>query len=131
MPDAAPPDAAADAPDAGPQPPACGDGTVDPGEQCDDGNRMSSDGCSSECVLESDSWKNLTPNPMPPRAGHAMAYDSARDRVVLFGGTTTQPTSDTWEWDGATWTLLAPPHVPPARTGAAMVFDSARSPIVL
>ncbi len=30
----------------------CGDGTVDGGEACDDGNRTSCDGCSRECVAE-------------------------------------------------------------------------------
>ena len=30
----------------------CGNGTVDPGEQCDDGNNTSSDGCSAGCNLE-------------------------------------------------------------------------------
>ncbi len=33
-------------------PPACGDGFVDPGEQCDDGNTVSGDGCSATCKLE-------------------------------------------------------------------------------
>jgi cysteine-rich repeat protein len=32
--------------------PVCGNGHVDPGEQCDDGNRISGDGCSSTCRLE-------------------------------------------------------------------------------
>jgi len=38
-----------------------------------------------------------------------MAYDSARDRVVLFGGTAVEGGSDvyyygeTWEWDGQAW----------------------------
>mmetsp|Transcript_15303 Transcript_15303/g.38981 ORF Transcript_15303/g.38981 Transcript_15303/m.38981 type:complete len:1028 (+) Transcript_15303:199-3282(+) len=38
----------------------CGDGNVDPGEQCDDGNQASGDGCSSSCVTEtcSDGIKN-------------------------------------------------------------------------
>ena len=31
----------------------CGNGVVDPGEQCDDGNLMDHDGCSSSCQLES------------------------------------------------------------------------------
>ena len=31
----------------------CGDGTLDEGEQCDDGNRTSFDGCSAACELES------------------------------------------------------------------------------
>jgi cysteine-rich repeat protein len=30
----------------------CGDGHKDPGEQCDDGNMMSGDGCSSSCTVE-------------------------------------------------------------------------------
>ena len=30
----------------------CGDGTLDPGEECDDGNTTDGDGCDSECVLE-------------------------------------------------------------------------------
>lgn len=30
----------------------CGDGVVDAGEQCDDGNQISGDGCSSTCTVE-------------------------------------------------------------------------------
>jgi len=33
-------------------PPICGDGAVDPGEQCDDSNLISGDGCSASCVTE-------------------------------------------------------------------------------
>jgi cysteine-rich repeat protein len=36
---------------------ACGDGIVDPGEGCDDGNTVSGDGCSATCTVE-------TPHPM-------------------------------------------------------------------
>lgn len=32
----------------------CGNKIVDPGEQCDDGNRISGDGCSKYCMLEDD-----------------------------------------------------------------------------
>ena len=31
---------------------ACGDGNLDPGEQCDDGNTVSCDGCSASCQIE-------------------------------------------------------------------------------
>jgi len=31
---------------------ACGDGNVDPGEDCDDGDQVSGDGCSSDCKVE-------------------------------------------------------------------------------
>jgi CSLREA domain-containing protein len=33
--------------------PACGDGTVDAGEECDDGNTSDGDGCSANCTVES------------------------------------------------------------------------------
>jgi cysteine-rich repeat protein len=33
-------------------PPGCGDGILNPGEQCDDGNLVSGDGCSSSCQVE-------------------------------------------------------------------------------
>ncbi|MCF7812025.1 DUF4215 domain-containing protein [Candidatus Gracilibacteria bacterium] len=36
-----------------PPDPACGDGTVDSGEECDDGNISNGDGCSSSCTWES------------------------------------------------------------------------------
>ena len=32
-------------------------------------------------------WRMLSPTTSPPaRRGHAMAYDAARQRIVLFGG---------------------------------------------
>ena len=34
--------------------PVCGDGVVDPGEECDDGNTADGDCCSSTCTLEPD-----------------------------------------------------------------------------
>lgn len=40
----------------------CGDLVVDPGEQCDDGNIMDSDGCSSTCQLQ-----DLPPPPPPAK----------------------------------------------------------------
>ncbi len=42
-----------------------------------------------------------------PRLGHAMAYDSTRQRIVLFGGRLVGTRfGDTWEWDGANWTQV-------------------------
>jgi hypothetical protein len=60
-----------------------------------------------------------------------MAYDSARQRVVLFGGKlTAQDTRDTWEWDGEDWTQVAD-EGPAARSGHVMAFDSKRNKTVL
>jgi len=65
------------------------------------------------------------------RYDHAMAYDAARERVLLFGGVDEQTIHDeTWEWDGARWHLRAQ-GVPHSRTGPAMVYDSARGVCVM
>ena len=36
---------------------------------------------------------------------HALAFDAARGRTVLFGGGNGAGATfdDTWEWDGSTW----------------------------
>ena len=51
------------------------------------------------------SWTQASPAASPPaRMTHAIAYDSRRERVVLFGGSDgTRTFGDTWEWDGTTW----------------------------
>ena len=43
-----------------------------------------------------------------------MTYDEARGQVVLFGGTTngTNRRSDTWGWDGTSWTQRKPATAP-------------------
>lgn len=38
--------------------PSCGDGILDAGEQCDDGNNINGDCCSSTCELEADTCPN-------------------------------------------------------------------------
>ncbi|MDY0004664.1 MAG: DUF4215 domain-containing protein, partial [Polyangia bacterium] len=79
-------------------------------------------------------WVRRTPKNIPPaRSGHAMAYDAARERVLLFGGSSGQfsKRTDTWEWDGADWTLLTPANFPPGRSAHAMAFDAGRGRVVL
>jgi hypothetical protein len=71
--------------------------------------------------------QDIGPN---PRNGHAMAYDSARGRVVLFGGEGNVPFNDTWEWDGVNWTQVADTG-PSVRRGHAMAGDAKRQRIVL
>jgi hypothetical protein len=42
-------------------------------------------------------------------------------KIVLYGGQGADGLlADTWEWDGATWTQLAPSSSPPARRGHAL-----------
>jgi len=67
-----------------------------------------------------------------PRVGHAMAYDSSRERLVLFGGDSLRVAlfNDTWEWDGENWTQMADIG-PSPRSGHAMAFDMSRQRVVL
>jgi len=80
-----------------------------------------------------ENWKRLSPVNIPPgREKHVMAYDEARDRIVLFGGSADNLLfNDTWEWDGTDWQLMNPQHTPPARCCHAMAYDSARKRVVL
>src|SRR5262249_11780635 len=67
----------------------------------------------------------------PARFQHALAYDSARGRTVLFGGAGVSLLQDTWEWDGTDWTQRATASSPPARSRHVLAFDSARGRTVL
>jgi hypothetical protein len=67
------------------------------------------------------------------RAGYALAYNTVRQRVVLFGGVNDMNRNgfnDTCEWDGTEWTQIADTG-PPPRMFPAMVFDSSREYLVL
>lgn len=55
------------------------------------------------------------------RTSHAIAYDKARGRTVLFGGFGASVFGDTWEWDGTAWTQVATTG-PTARYDHAMAY---------
>jgi Ig-like domain-containing protein/Kelch motif protein len=88
-------------------------------------------------------WAQVTGRWLPdyanvpvPRRQHAMAYDSKRGRVVLFGGRSTSPDgsdtflSDTWEWDGLRWEIRAT-NGPVSRISHAMAYDASRGVTVM
>src|SRR5688500_10866675 len=77
-------------------------------------------------------WVAAPPGGAPERAGHTMAYDSTRNRLVVFGGWGCCPewSRQTWEWDGVAWVLRATTG-PSARSSATMVYDAARGECVL
>jgi len=76
-------------------------------------------------------WTKLSPTTNPPsRSMHAMVYDSARDRVVVFGGGGAY-LNDTWEFDGKTWVKRSPKNAPGARRQHAMAYDSLRKRVIL
>jgi len=83
------------------------------------------------------------------RAGAVMVYDAAIQRMVLFGGTNSaqqwaghfqdsgptassgQALSDTWLWNGSTWTASHGAVGPAARQLASATYDAARGQVVL
>ncbi len=80
-------------------------------------------------VWDGSNWTQMSPSTSPSaRSGHVMAYDAARQRVVLFGGvgglaSNSTVFGDTWVWDGSNWTPETPATSPPAREGAVMTYD--------
>jgi cysteine-rich repeat protein len=80
-----------------PPSPVCGNGILEAGEQCDDGNLVNGDGCSSTCTIE-------TPPPPPPVCGNGILEPGEQcDDGNLING------------DGCscTCTIETPPPPPP------------------
>ena len=67
-----------------------------------------------------------------PRDGPAMAFDPARGRAVLFGGHDSNGRlGDTWEWDGANWTQIPVTVAPHTRFWESLAFDTQRGKTIL
>jgi len=61
-----------------------------------------------------------------PRSGPALAYDSQRGRIVLYGGSGANGClPETWEWDGTRWERKSPVHAPGV-CATSMAYDSRR-----
>jgi hypothetical protein len=74
-------------------------------------------------------WGPVSTSQVPPtRQYAAMAFDSTRNRTVLWGGgnSATVNLNDTWEFDGANWVQRTPTNAPPALVASAMAFDANR-----
>ncbi|MFO0839993.1 MAG: immunoglobulin domain-containing protein [Phycisphaerae bacterium] len=80
-------------------------------------------------------WTQSLVSPAPAhRLGHAMACDSRRQVIVLFGGFDSPYSfkkGDTWEWNGSAWAERAPAHAPSPRWGHAMTYDPLRQRVLL
>lgn len=88
---------------------------------------------------DGEQWRCLSEGGPPPRTFPSLAYDSARKRLILFGGNrvlfgtaedTTTFLNDMWAWDGQTWHQIDA-AMPPARAEASIAYDSDRQRIVL
>jgi hypothetical protein len=78
-------------------------------------------------------WQRVnSPNSPGLWIQRAWAYDSQREVAVLFGGGKPGAPymSETWEWNGVSWSQPSS-STPPARRDAAMAYDSHRGVCVL
>lgn len=85
-------------------------------------------------TLEGDEWTRHTPAHVPDPRAHAYGlWDSARQRVTVFGGNASGQfdRARIWTWDGSDWSSFVPVSNPPPRRDAAVAYDSARDRIVL
>ncbi len=88
-------------------------------------------------------WTMAAPPQSGPsaRSEHAMAYDAARGKLVLFGGldcpvwgvwgSPCHALGDTWEFDGTAWTRPALATGPSARSAHAMTYDPIQHRVLL
>lgn len=77
-------------------------------------------------------WREVATTGPGPTFDGAMVRDSARDRIVLFGGNQNGPIDpNTWEWDGTTWTARWILPGPAARERHAMAYDARRQRVVM
>ena len=105
----------------------------DAGEECDDGNHLSHDGCSSGCTDETMQWVQVFPSPVPPRRGlHGLAYYPPDQRVVTFAGTNGTYLGDTWTLNrDPAWSFVAVTAHPSGMHSFGMVYDELRSRLLL
>jgi len=75
------------------------------------------------------SWKRIETDTTPEaRSGHAMIYDSIKNRLLVFGGKNENGDllNDLWSWDGTNWELLAEgdPADPAPRQSHRLIFNN-------
>jgi hypothetical protein len=77
-------------------------------------------------------WWEMSDRAIGTRDHHAMVYDEARAKTVMYGGVNAarEFVKDTCEWDGTKWTRIAAPG-PGGRVHFAMTYDSSRKKVVL
>ncbi|MCA8948127.1 MAG: hypothetical protein KDE27_01415 [Planctomycetes bacterium] len=76
-------------------------------------------------------WSQLPATGPSPRSYAALATDTTRGVVVLFGGVdSVGELDDTWEWNGASWTNV-PAAGPSRRASASAAFEPTTGRVVL
>jgi hypothetical protein len=82
---------------------------------------------------DGNTWAQVSESGPPARSGHAMVFNGASGRVLMFGGRSFKLNSwlgDTWDWDGSTWAQLNSSG-PAPRVWTALAYDVERQAVVL
>ncbi len=87
----------------------------------------------SSTFAQDSTWVLASPPTAAPKVSAcASAYDPVSGRVIVFGGTTASGySSDTYAFDGVTWTKLTLTTHPTARAASRMTFDEATQKLVM
>jgi cysteine-rich repeat protein len=139
---------------------ACGNGRVEPGEVCDDGNTTSGDGCRGDCLSDERCANGLIDPGETCDDGNLASHDGCDSRcqvetltwfplvpiaaptVVIAGAYDTDRQqmiaylvgghgTMTALWDGRSWRDVRPAAQPQYRTGTAMAYDPSSHRVVL
>lgn len=127
---------------AGPQPSARYDGAVAydvPGRQVLMFGGQDNSGARNDLwaySFDKQRWTQLQPNggPPPARFGHSLVFDSARRRVILFGGQAGGFFSDIWAYDLAAnqWARLSADDAGPLRRyGHGAIYETAKDRMII
>ncbi len=116
--------------------PGCGDDAIAQGvEECDDGNFRSHDGCSSTCLVEKASWKQMI-DPWSGLMGHVLGFHADSSFAVLVTGQSQSALRTSQllaRYESTSWLDVpqANPTIPSPRVGAMIAYDSTRKKLVL
>jgi hypothetical protein len=100
------------------------------------GSDSNGDQLGSTWIWDGTVWSQASPATSPrARYGieNSMVWDPALNKIVLFGGRTTDGNyqHDTWAWDGSTWTQISSATLPAAREHDSLAFDQTLNTVVL
>ena len=74
-------------------------------------------------TFDGSAWSASSASGPAGRTDATLTFDPATGTSVLFGGENASgPLSDTWSWNGSSWTQLSPPVSPPARYGGVAAY---------
>ncbi|MFN6193028.1 MAG: hypothetical protein ACK5BN_04295, partial [Planctomycetota bacterium] len=75
--------------------------------------------------FDGDSWNLLATGGPTILAGHGIASDVLRERIVLFGGVFADGTSstETWEFNGVSWARITTANAPSPRAEMIVGYD--------